>query len=88
MTPLGKNDLATTQERRWLLSNSGELLTTINSNLPDEVRWLALYILGQTHLRAGRLDDAQAALERAIATPPEDPISLGGVYFHLGLLEN
>ena len=88
VTPLGENDLTTTQERRWLLSNSGELLTTINSDLPDEIRWLALYILGQTHLHAGRLDEAQASLERAIASPPEEPIALGGVYFHLGLLES
>ncbi|MEE9217071.1 MAG: tetratricopeptide repeat protein [Anaerolineales bacterium] len=88
VTPLGEGELTATQERRWLLSTSGELLPTINSNLPDEVRWLALYILGQTHLRAGRLDDAQASLERALAIPPEAPIALGGVYFHLGLLES
>ncbi len=88
MTPLDDKELATTEERRWLLSTSGELLTTINSNLPDEVRWLALYILGRTHLQAGRLDDAQASLERALAIPPEEPIAVSGVYFHLGLLEN
>ncbi|MFQ5944156.1 MAG: tetratricopeptide repeat protein [Anaerolineales bacterium] len=88
VTPLGENDLVTTQERRWLLSYSGELLTTINSNMPDEVRWLALYILGQTHLHAGRLDDAQTSLERALAIPPEEPTALGGVYFQLGLLES
>ena len=86
LTPLGKGELA--QERRWLLSDSGELGTIINSELPEEVRWLALYVLGQIHLQAGRLDEAQTSFERALANPPEEPLALGSVYFQLGLLDS
>lgn len=88
MTPLGNNDLTSTAEKRWHLSATGELLSVINSDLPEEVRWLAIYILGQTHLRAGRLDEAKIAFDRALSSPPADTDSLGGLYFHLGLLES
>jgi tetratricopeptide (TPR) repeat protein/transcriptional regulator with XRE-family HTH domain len=79
---------AESQQRRWLISSPGELSTTINSELPDEVRWLALYILGQSHFQAGRQAEAEAAFNRALATPPGDPATQAAVYYYLALLES
>ncbi|HLF37604.1 MAG TPA: tetratricopeptide repeat protein, partial [Anaerolineales bacterium] len=76
------------QQRRWLITSPGELSTTINSELSDEVRWMALYILGQSHFQAGRLVEAEAAFNRALASPPRDPETQAVVFYYLALLES
>ena len=77
-----------TQQRRWLITSPGELSTTINSELPDEVRWMALFILGQSHFQAGRLAEAEAAFNRALAIPPRNSETQAVVYYYLALLES
>ena len=76
------------QQRRWLISSPAELSTTINSRLPDEVRWMTLYVLGRSHFLAGRNEEAVAALDRALAISPEDPLAQAAVYFYLALIES
>ena len=88
VTGAGGEPASDSQQRRWLISSPGELSTTINSELSDEVRWMALYILGQSHFQAGRLAEAEATFNRALAIPPRDPETQAVVYFYLALLES
>ena len=34
-------------EQRWLLAEPSLLNTTVNSDLPADVQWMALYVIGQ-----------------------------------------
>ena len=88
VTGAGGEPVSDSQQRRWLISSPGELSTTINSELPGEVRWMALFILGQSHFQAGRLAGAEAAFNRALAIPPRDPETQAVVYYYLALLES
>jgi len=88
VTGVGGEPVSDSQQRRWLITSPGELSTAINSELPDEVRWMALYILGKSHFQAGRLAEAEAAFNRALATPPRDPETQAVVYYYLALLES
>jgi len=88
VTGAGDEPTSDGQQRRWLISSPGELTTTINSRLPDEVRWMALYVLGRSHFLAGRHEEAVAALNRALAIPPQDAVAQAAVYFYLALLES
>jgi tetratricopeptide (TPR) repeat protein len=76
------------REQRWLVASSEELSSTINTDLPRDVRWISLYILGQVHFGAGRRGDAEAAFKRALIEPPEDFGTVAGIYFFLGLLKS
>jgi len=75
-------------QRRWLVLSPEQLSATINTDLPQEVRWMALYVLGRVHFLAGRLDPADAALTRALAAPPSDPGARAAVDYYLGLVES
>ena len=75
-------------QRRWLVLSPEQLSATINTDLPQEVRWMALYVLGRVHFLAGRLDQADAALTQALAAPPTDPGGLAAVDYYLGLVES
>ena len=88
VTGTGGEPASDSQQRRWLITSAGELSTTINSELPDEVRWMTLYILGQSHFQAGRLAEAEAAFNRTLAIPPRDPETQAVVYYYLALLES
>jgi tetratricopeptide (TPR) repeat protein len=76
------------REQRWLVASSEELSSTINTDLPRDVRWISLYVLGQVHFGAGRHGDAVAVFKRALIEPPEDPGAVAGIYFFLGLLKS
>jgi tetratricopeptide (TPR) repeat protein len=76
------------REQRWLVATSEELSSTINTDLPRDVRWLSLYVLGQIQYGVGRNSDAKAAFKRALIAPPEDTGAVAGIYFFLGLLES
>jgi tetratricopeptide (TPR) repeat protein len=76
------------REQRWLVATSEELSSTINTDLPRDVRWLSLYVLGQVHFGSGRSGDAVAVFKRALIEPPKDSRAVAGVYFFLGLLES
>ena len=75
------------QERRWILETSGALSTTINTDLPQDIQWMALYTLGQVHYRAGRVEKAETVFERALGNLPEDPTARGAIFNYLGSLE-
>ena len=75
-------------QRRWLVLSPEQLSATINTDLPQEVRWMALYVLGRVHFLDGRLDQADTALTRALAAPPSDPGALAAVDYYLGLVES
>lgn len=82
-TPLtDENDL----DLQRLAAGPGDLNATINTDLPQDVRWLALYVLGRAYLQANRNDDAETALNRALADPAARPELLAGTEFLLGVL--
>ena len=76
------------QEIRRLVGDAAELSATINTDLPAELRWLALVTLGQVHFAANRLDSAELAFQQALDSRPEAGESLKIVYFYLALIEN
>ncbi len=84
ITPLRQN--ASQQEVRHLLDDFADLNTTINAELPEEVRWLALVALGQTAFMKGDDAQAQKAFEQALHQHPPDAQGLDIVYFYLALL--
>ncbi len=81
-------EMIESQERRWEISTIAELSTTINTELPEEARWMALYVLGMVHYRAGRVAEAEAAFNRALQNPPADPATAAALYFSMGVLES
>ena len=87
ITPVEGQQISASRERRWLFPTGDELGTTINTELPGEVRWLALYVLGTAKLHSGQPDQAAVLLTRALISPPEDPESLGSIYHSLALVE-
>ncbi|HEX9675809.1 MAG TPA: helix-turn-helix domain-containing protein [Anaerolineales bacterium] len=74
--------------RRWLVLSPEQLSATINTDLPQEVRWMTLYVLGRVHFLAGRLEQAETALTQALRAPPSDPGALAAVDYYLGLVES
>jgi tetratricopeptide (TPR) repeat protein len=76
------------QGREWFLSSSEELTTIINSELPQEIRWEVLHILGQTYYLAGEVENARDLFGRATQVQTEDPSNHGLAYFFLGLIES
>ncbi len=74
------------RERRWLFTTAEELGATINTDLPMDVQWISLYILGRVHYWAERWEEAEAVLRRAVVHPPEDRKSEASIYFYLGLI--
>lgn len=75
-------------EKRWLFATSEELSATINTDLPRDVEWIALYVLGQIHFWDGRHQEAETVFKRALTVPPGDTETLAVVYFFLGFLNS
>ena len=74
-------------EQRWLITSSAELNSIVNTDLPRDVRWISLYVLGRIHLMAERYDQAAQVFHRALVESPEDASKVGRIYFFLGLVE-
>lgn len=77
-----RGDLENPNIRRELLSLD-ELPTVINRDVPQQVRSLALFTLGQLFRGEGKLEQAKAALENALALTPSDELR-GKIHFYLG----
>jgi len=67
-----------------LVASPADLATTINSALPEEIRYLALLTVGQVYVDRGDLNRARGILEQAAARPPTEPSALASLYFLLG----
>ena len=67
-----------------IVSSPAELPTTINLELTDEVRSVALLTLGQLYLEQGEFDPAKTVLIQALEQPPVDPGALAGLWYRLG----
>ncbi len=76
------------KEQRWLTTTSEELNSIINTDLPKDVRWLSLYVLGRMYLSGDHYDQAEQVFRRALSEASEDSSKAGRIYFFLGLLEN
>ncbi|MCX6028692.1 MAG: tetratricopeptide repeat protein [Chloroflexi bacterium] len=67
-----------------LTASPAELSATINSALPEEVRYLALLTVGQLYIERGDASRARATLTQALARPPADPAAQATLYATLG----
>jgi hypothetical protein len=66
----GAGQEASGKEVEKLAASPAELSTTINGELPEEIRYLALLTMGQVYADRGPLARAAAILEQAAARPP------------------
>ncbi|MBI3960747.1 MAG: hypothetical protein HY328_18200 [Chloroflexi bacterium] len=69
-----------------LVASPGDLFATINSGLPQEIRYLALLTLGAFYADNGDYAQARAVLIRANATPPQERDARAALLFRLGLV--
>ncbi len=67
-----------------LTASPAELSATVNSALPEEVRYLALLTVGQLYIERGDTGRARATLTQALARPPADPAAQATLYATLG----
>jgi tetratricopeptide (TPR) repeat protein len=67
-----------------LVASPSDLSATINSDLPAEVRYVALLTLGQLYADQGNFDQARMVLTQALAQPPAESDALATLYFRLG----
>ena len=87
---VGRLTLPTVQtegdEKRYekLLASPDDLSTTINADLPEEVRYLVLLTLGQLYAEKTDYERARAVLLQALTRPPADPAALASLQFLLG----
>jgi tetratricopeptide (TPR) repeat protein len=74
------------RERQWEggLSSPADLPATINSALPEEVRYVSLLTLGQLSIDQGRWEQARNILTQALARPPASADARAMLYFWLG----
>lgn len=72
-----------TDERETQLPSPAELSPTINTNVPNETRILALIALGEHFLAVGENTKARTALEKVIALDPPADMQKK-LYFQLG----
>lgn len=83
-------DQATGQEKTekvdFALTSPSELITTINTRLPQEIRSLALTALGRVLRDQGDRTRALAAFRRALELDPEDDKTRALLNFYLGHL--
>lgn len=68
-----------------LIASPGELFATINSALPQEVRYLALLTLGSYYAESNDYAQARLVLERAAAAPPSQRDAQVALLLRLGL---
>ena len=73
-------------EKRYekLLASPDDLSTTINADLPEEVRYLVLLTLSQLYVEKTDYERARAVLLQALTRPPADPAALASLQFLLG----
>lgn len=74
------------QKRDFTLTSADELVTTINSTVPNEIRILALIALGRLLRDQGEYPAATAAFQRALALDPETQRTKATLNFYLGYL--
>lgn len=67
-----------------LVATPADLSATINTDLPAEVRYVALLTLGQLYIDAEDFDQAQIVLTQALDPPPSEPDAQARLYFYLG----
>ncbi|MBX3053688.1 MAG: tetratricopeptide repeat protein [Caldilineaceae bacterium] len=68
-----------------VVSSPDELCATINSEIPQEIRYLALLTLGAYYAGDNNYSSARAVLERAYATPPQETDARATLLLRLGL---
>jgi len=68
-----------------LAASPAELFATINSDLPQEIRYLALLTLGTFYLDKGNYPQARAVLTGANASPPQETDARTALLLGLGL---
>ena len=66
--------------------NASGLTATINTELPHDVRLLALLILARLYEGGEDFKEARDLLDEALATLPKEPDTVATIYFQLGLL--
>lgn len=76
------------QELHRLVETPADLNVTVNTELPEEMRWMALYVLGEAELSAGRHDTAEAALQRALTMASGNDEAASRIYYDLGFIES
>lgn len=75
-----------TEKVDFALTSPSELITTINTRLPQEIRSLALTALGRVLRDQGDRPRALAAFRRALELDPEDDKTRALLNFYLGYL--
>ncbi len=76
------------QEVRRLVESPADLNVTVNTELPKEMRWVALYVLGEATMSAGRYATADAALQRALSMVGGNDEVSRRIYYDLGFIES
>lgn len=71
------------QRIETLVATPAELSATINTAVPQEVRYVALVTLGQLNLGRGDVARARAALEQALSAPPGEADAQALLYHRL-----
>jgi tetratricopeptide (TPR) repeat protein/DNA-binding XRE family transcriptional regulator len=66
-----------------LVATPADLSATINTDVPQEVRYVALVTLGQLYLGRGDVAKARAALAQALSAPPEETDAQALLYHRL-----
>ena len=66
--------------------NPTDLTATINTELPHDVRLLALLIFAELYESGEDSKKARDALDEALTTPPKEPDTVSTIYFRLGYL--
>lgn len=67
-----------------IASSPSDLPATINAELTEQVRYVALLTLGQLYMERGEFDLAKTALLHAADQNPTDPATLANLRFQLG----
>ncbi len=67
-----------------IASSPSEMPATINAELTEQVRYVALLTLGQLYLEQGEYDLAKTVLIHASDKNPTDPVALANLRFLLG----
>lgn len=75
-------------EQRWLLNAPSQLNATINSDLPADVQWMALLVIGQVDYWIDRPAQAESAFHQALASPSDDPAGVATAYSYMAALES
>lgn len=74
------------QKRDFTLTSADDLVTTINSTVPKEIRVIALIALGRLLRDQAAYNAAIAVFQRALALDPEDVAVKAKLNFYLGYL--